>query len=180
VPSYQKNISSPESLSAHHTLEVFDCGRDSLNHWLIRHARQAQGVGSARTFVVTTGNRVVGYYSLAVGQIDTADAPERVRKGMGQYPIPLMLLARLAVDNSYQGQGIGTGLLRDAIRRTLLVAEQAGVRALLAQPIDEAATRFYQRFGFIRSPTAADYWLLLLKDARHFLTRPKRHFDIQI
>jgi predicted N-acetyltransferase YhbS len=162
------SLSAPHPLAAHHVLEAFNCGRTSLNDWLVRHARQAQSGGSARTFVVTDGNRVVGYYSLAVGQIDTADAPERVRKGMGQYPIPVMLLARLAVDNSYQGQGIGTGLLQDAIRRTLWVAEQAAIRAILTQPIDETATRFYQRFGFVRSPTAANYWLLLLKDARRF------------
>jgi GNAT superfamily N-acetyltransferase len=165
------SLSAPEALAVHHALESFDCGRTALNDWLIRHARQAQGSGSARTFVVADDRRVVAYYSLAVGQIDTADVPERVRKGMGQYPIPVILLARLAVDDSYQGQGIGTGLLRDAIRRTLAVAEQVGVRAIMTQPIDEAASRFYQTFGFIRSPTAANHWLLLLKDARRLLEK---------
>lgn len=165
------SLSAPEALAVHHALESFDCGRTALNDWLIRHARQAQGSGSARTFVVADDRRVVAYYSLAVGQIDTADVPERVRKGMGQYPIPVILLARLAVDDSYQGQGIGTGLLRDAIRRTLAVAEQVGVRAIMTQPIDEAASRFYQTFGFIRSPTVANYWLLLLKDARRLLEK---------
>lgn len=165
------SLSAPEALAAHHAQESFDCGRTALNDWLIRHARQAQGSGSARTFVVADDGRVVAYYSLAVGQIDTADVPERVRKGMGQYPIPVILLARLAVDDSYQGQGIGAGLLRDAIRRTLAVAEQVGVRAIMTQPIDETASRFYQAFGFIRSPTAANYWLLLLKDARRLLEK---------
>ncbi|MGZ8215757.1 GNAT family N-acetyltransferase [Methylomagnum sp.] len=163
------SLLAPEALAAHDALESFDCGRTVLNDWLIRHARQAQGSGSARTFVVADNGRVVGYYSLAVGQIDTADVPERVRKGMGQYPIPMILLSRLAVDGSCQGQGIGTGLLRDAIRRTLAVAEQVGVRAIMTQSIDDAASRFYQIFGFIRSPTIANYWLLLLKDARQLL-----------
>jgi len=87
---------------------------------VIRHARQAQASGSAKTFVVADGRRAVGYFSLAVGQVDSVEAPERIRKGMGQYPIPVVLLARLAVDRAYQGQGIGVGMLQDAIRRTLL------------------------------------------------------------
>jgi GNAT superfamily N-acetyltransferase len=165
------SLSAPEPLAVHHVLEGFDCGRSVLNDWLLRHARQAHGSGSARTFVVADGGRVVGYYSLAVGQIDTADVPERVRKGMGQYPIPMILLARLAVDGACQGMGIGAGLLRDAIRRALAVAEQVGVRAIMTQPLDETASRFYQAFGFIRSPTVASYWLLLLKDARRLLDK---------
>jgi len=83
---------------------------------------------------------------------DTLEASERIRKGMGQYPIPVVLLARLAVSLYHQGCGIGRGLLQDAIRRTLVMAEQAGIRALPAHPIDEDATRFYLRFGFVVSP----------------------------
>lgn len=164
------SLAAPVGLAPGHVLDVFECGRQSLNSWLVRHARQAQSSGSARTFVVADGERVVGYYSLAVGQIDTADVPERVRKGMGQYPLPVIVLARLAVDSGYQGQGVGTGLLRDAIRRALAVAEQVGVRAMLTQPIDPLAAQFYQQFGFVRSPTLAQYWLLLLKDARRWVT----------
>jgi predicted N-acetyltransferase YhbS len=85
-------------------------------------------------------------------QVDTLKAPERISKGMGQYPIPVVLLARLAVSLDHQGCGIGRGLLQDAIRRTLVMAEQAGIRALLAHPIDEDAARFYLRFGFVVSP----------------------------
>ena len=95
----------------------------SLNDWLVRHARQAQGSGSAKTFVVSEKDRVVGYFNLIVGQIDALDAPERIRKGMGQYPIPVVILARLAIGVQDQGRGIGVGLLQDAIRRTLLIAE---------------------------------------------------------
>lgn len=163
------SLSPPEPLSDPHTLEGFDCGRPGLNDWLVRYARQAQGGGSARTFVVADAGRVVGYYSLSVGQIDTMDAPERIRKGMGRYPIPVVLLARLAVAVSHQGLGIGSGLLRDAIRRSAIIAEHAGVRALMTQPIDGDAVRFYEGFGFCRAPTAANYWLLLLKDARRLL-----------
>jgi GNAT superfamily N-acetyltransferase len=160
--------SAPEPLGPHHALDGFDCGKPALNDWLLRHARQAQGSGSAKTFVVGEGGRVGGYFSLAVGQVDTLEAPERIRKGMGRYPIPVVILARLAVDHRLRGRGLGVGLLKDAIRRTVLIAEQAGIRALLTHPIDEDAARFYRRFGFESSPLREQQLLLLLKDARRF------------
>ena len=162
-------LSGPEPLAARHRLENFDCGKPSLNEWLLRHARQSQASGSAKTFVVADDDRVAGYFSLTVGQIDTLDAPERIRKGMGQYPIPVVILARLAVSTPDQGRGIGYGLLQDAIRRTLVIAEQAGIRAMLTHPIDETAARFYTRFGFIGSPLREQQLLLLLKDARKWV-----------
>lgn len=160
------SLSAPLPLAANHLLDGFDCGRGSLNDWLVRHARQAQGSGSARTFVVCDAHRVVGYFSLTVGQIDTLEAPERVRRGMGQYPIPVIILARLAVDIAYQGQGIGAGMLQDAIRRTLTLAEQAGIRALLTHPIDATAEAFYRRFGFEPTLLRERQLILLLKDAK--------------
>lgn len=160
---------APEPLAPHHRLEGFDCGKASLNDWLLRHARQAQASGSAKTFVVGDGERVAGFFSLTVGQVDTVDAPERIRKGMGQYPIPVVILARLAVDRRDQGRAVGIGLLKDAIRRTLLIADQAGIRAMLTHPIDEAAARFYCRFGFEASPLREQQLLLLLKDARRWV-----------
>ena len=162
-------LARPEPLGADHQLEGFDCGKPALDDWLLRHARQAQGSGSAKTFVVADGARVAGYFSLTVGQVDTLDAPERIRKGMGQYPVPVVILARLAVSRQDQGHGIGLGLLRDAIRRTMLIAEQAGIRAMLTHPIDEEAAKFYARFGFIASPLSAQQLLLLLKDARRWV-----------
>lgn len=163
------SLCGPDSLEGRHQLESFDCGKPALNEWLLRHARQAQGSGSAKTFVVAEKDRVVGYFSLTVGQIDTLEAPERIRKGMGQYPIPVVILARLAVSIQDQGKGIGFGMLQDAIRRTLLIAEQAGIRAMLTHPLDEEASNFYTRFGFISSPLSERQLLLLLKDARHSL-----------
>jgi GNAT superfamily N-acetyltransferase len=160
------SLRGPEPLGAQHRLEGFDCGKPALNDWLLRHARQAQGSGSAKTFVVADDDRVAGYFSLSVGQIDTLDAPERIRKGMGQYPLPVVILARLGVSKQDQGRGIGFGLLQDAIRRTMLIAEQAGIRAMLTHPIDKDAARFYTRFGFIASPLREQQLLLLLKDAR--------------
>jgi GNAT superfamily N-acetyltransferase len=170
----EKNLKlhAPQALASNHQINEFDCGKPTLNTWLARHARQAQSSGSAKTFVVVDGKidseLVAGYFSLTVGQVDTLDAPERVKKGMGHYPIPVVLLARLAVDMRYQGKGVGRGLLQEAIRRTLLIAEQAGIRALMTHPIDEEATQFYQAFGFIPSPVREQQLLLLLKDARRY------------
>ena len=135
----------------------------------MRHARQAQASGSARTFVVSDEGRVAGYFSLTVGQVDTLEAPERIRQGMGRYPLRVVILARLAVALPDQGRGIGRGLLKDAIRRTLLIADQAGIRALMTHPVDAGAERFYRRFGFVASLLREQQLLLLLKDARKVL-----------
>lgn len=159
---------APVPLNISHRLDAFDCGKPALNEWLVKHALQAGSSGSARTFVAVDGadHRVVGYFSLTVGQVDSTDAPDRIRKGMGQFPIPVIVLARLAVSTQDQGKDIGVGMLKEAIRLALLIAEHAGIRALLTHPIDEDAARFYSRFGFIGSPLRDDQLLLLLKDAR--------------
>ena len=163
------SLRGPEALATQHRLEGFDCGKPTLNDWLLRHARQAQGSGSAKTFVVSEDDRVAGYFSLTVGQIDALEAPERIRKGMGLYPVSVVILARLAVSQQDQGRGMGCGLLEDAIRRTMLVAEQAGIQVLLTHPIDAEAAAFYTRFGFIASPLREQQLLLLLKDARRWV-----------
>lgn len=163
------SLTRPEPLNIQHQIEVFNCGKPSLNDWLLRHARQAQGSGSAKTFVVADGMRVAGYFSLTIGQVDTAEVPDRISKGMGQYPIPVVILARLAVSADDQGKGIGRGMLQDAIRRSLVIADQAGIRAILTHPVDDEASKFYTRFGFIGSPVRDQQLLLLLKDARKLL-----------
>lgn len=155
-----------EPLAAQHLLAEFDSGKPALNDWLLRHAAQAQASGSARTFVAVDGQRLAGYFSLTAGQVDTTDVAERVRKGMGSYPSPVVILARLAVSAQDQGRGFGAGLLQEAIVRTQQLAEIAGVRALLTHPIDEKAASFYRRFGFEASPIREQQLLLLLKDAR--------------
>lgn len=163
------SLRGPEPLTDQHKLEAFDCGKPALNDWLFRHAWQAQSSGSAKTFVVVDDERMAGYCSLTVGQVDTLDAPERIRKGMRQYSVPVVTLARMAVALQNQVRGIGVLLLQDAIRRTLMIADQAGIRALLTHPIDDNAARFYARFGFIESPLRDQQLLLLLKDARRLL-----------
>lgn len=161
--------SAPQALVTGHRLEGFDCGKPALNDWLVRHARQSQASGSAKTYVVVDADRVMGYFSLTVGQADAVEVSERSRKGMGSYPIPVVILARLAVSLPDQAKGIGVGMMQDAIRRTMAVAEQAGVRALLTHPIDDAASRFYRRFGFEPSPIREQQLLLLLKDAHRLV-----------
>lgn len=162
-------LQAPAPLDTLHRLDGFDCGNPVLNDWLLKHARQAQASGSARTFIVQDDARIAGYFSLTVGQVDSQDAPERIRQGMGRYPVPVVILARLAVSQRDQGRGIGRGMLQDAIRRTLLIADQAGIRALLTHPIDAEADRFYRRFGFVASPLREQQLLLLLKDARRMI-----------
>lgn len=160
---------APEALQPHHVCGAFQSGRPMLDDWLQRHALQAQGSGSARSFVVCEAGRVIAYYSLSVGQIEAAAAPDRIRKGMGRFPVPVVLLARLAVDGAYQGRGLGAALLRDAIRRSLIIAEQAGVRAMLAHPLDDRAASFYDAHGFVPAPFGSGHRLLLLKDARRII-----------
>ena len=160
---------APQPLGVHHPLKDFDCGKPSLNDWLVRHALQAQASGSAKTYVVTEHDRIAGYFSLTVGQADASDVPERIRKGMGGYPIPVVILARLAVSLPDQRKGIGVGMLQDAIRRTVAIADVAGVRALLTHPIDDEASRFYRRFGFEPSPIREQQLLLLMKDSRRLI-----------
>ncbi len=140
----------------------------SLDVWLVKHARAAAGAGSARTYVAidTEQDRVVGYHALSLASIERGDATERARKGMPRHPIPAMLLARLAVDKTVQGRGIGAFLLRDAMSRALSVAEQAGVRLLLVHALNDEARAFYEHFGFEASPSDAMNLQLLVKDIR--------------
>ena len=160
----------PAPLSAEHRVEAFDSGVEVLDQWLRRHALRNQQAGAARTFVVAdeTGT-VVGYYSLAAGSVDHVAATSRAKKGLARHPVPVMVLARLAVDRGRRGQGIGRGLLRDAILRTLAVSEHAGIRALLVHAKNEPAQRFYARHGFEPSPIDPLVMMLLLKDARKAL-----------
>lgn len=159
-------LKSPESLSKDHDLVGFNSNYPELDEWLKKYAFQAKMSGSANTFVVADNNRVVGFYSLTVGQVDVNEASERIKKGMGKYPVPVVILARLAVDHTYQGKGIGKGMLQDALLKTFQIAEQGGVRALLVHAIDEKAEAFYKRFGFESSPIRENQLLLLLKDAK--------------
>ena len=144
-------IGAPEKLVADHDLAGFDSGEPALDDWLRRWALTNEGSGSSRTYVVCSEKRVVGYYALAVGAVAHTGAPGRVKRNMPD-PIPVMVLVRLAVDKDFQGRGTGSGLLRDAVLRTVQAAEIAGIRAILVHALSDTAKRFYQRHGFIASP----------------------------
>lgn len=163
----------PEPLTKSHVLERFDCGSPPLRDWLKRHALTSQGAGTARVFVTTEdGERVVGYYALAAAQVEPAAATERLAKGQPKHrPIPVVLLARLAVDVDHQSRGVGTSLLKDAMLRALQAAEQIGLRAMLVHAKDDRARLWYQQYGFEPSPTDPLHLILLMKDLRAFIAR---------
>jgi GNAT superfamily N-acetyltransferase len=162
----------PEPLGPHHQVAVFDCGAPALNEFLALHAMANHQSGSAKTFVATADSQIVaGYYSLAASQVLYADAPARLQKGVARHPIPVVLLARLAVDRAWQGQGVGPGLLKDAILRVLSAAEGIGIRALLVHAKDDKAKAFYVRYDFDPLPGYPLHLVLLLKDARKIVRR---------
>jgi len=157
---------SIEKLRRDHAIDAFDCGQTDLNSWLLKHALPNQGANAAQTYVGLIDGVVVGYYSLAVGHAEYADAPERLQKGLARHPIPIMLLARLAVHKDWQKKGVGRGLLKDAVLRTLQAADIAGIRALAVHAKDDNARRYYEQFDFLASPTDPLHLFVLLKDIR--------------
>jgi GNAT superfamily N-acetyltransferase len=158
-----------EKLRPDHNAEGFDCGREQLNRYLLRYAQQNQLAGAAQTYVGLVSDVIVGYHSLAVGHVIYEHAPQRLSKGLARHAIPIMLLARMAVDRRWQGQGVGKALLRDALERTLHAADIAGIRAFAVHAKDEEARRFYQHFDFIPSPADPMHLFVLLKDVRRLL-----------
>lgn len=155
-----------EKLRRNHAVDDFDCGRAELNRFLTRFAWQGQQSGASQTYVAFDGDEVVGFHTLVVGHVDYADAPDRLAKGLARHPVPLMVLARLGVSVRCQGKGLGAGLLKDAIMRTLQAADIAGIRAIAAHAKDDSAREFYRRFDFVEGPTDEHHMFLLLKDAK--------------
>lgn len=163
-----------EKLRRDHAVDGFECGQEALDRFLVRHALQSQQSGAATTWVALDDDGIVGFYSLAVGEIAFADAADRMTKGLARHPVPVMLLARLAVSSTFQGRGLGAGLLKDAMLRTLAAADIAGIRALVTHAKDGAAGRFYEHFGFAPSPTDPLHLHVLLKDMKAALSPPPR------
>ena len=156
-------LHAPQPLTADHQTDAFKCGETSLDEWLKRRALLNQANGASRTFVVVDDNHtVMGYYALAAGAVHHQDATRSIRQNMPD-PLPVMVLARLAVDLRAQGMQLGSGLLRDAVERSLAVAQNAGVRALLVHALHERAKQFYLYFGFQASPVHPLTLMLRLK-----------------
>lgn len=142
----------PEPQAAHHAVDAFDCGEPSLNDWLKRRAAPNQASGATRTFVSTDADGVVvAYYALASSAVTPAAAPGRFRRNMPD-PIPVVVLARLAISRSHQGRGIGRALFQDAARRVIHAADAIGIRGLLVHALTDEARAFYVRLGLDPSP----------------------------
>ena len=151
------------------SVALFDCGQPALNQFLQRYALVNQKAHSAQTYVCCWQGQVVGFYSLAVGSVDVADAPLRVVKGLARYPVPVMILARLAVAQAHQGKGLGRALLKDALLRTAQAADIAGIRCLVVHAKDDAARQWYASWELEPSPTDAYHLYLMLKDLKALL-----------
>jgi GNAT superfamily N-acetyltransferase len=160
------NSIAVELLQASHDTASFSCGSLELDTWLQRYAYSNQAAGAARTFVAVRGDRIIGYYALAAGSVERDEAPKRVAQGLARHPIPVVILARLAVDLTEQGRGLGAALLKDALKRVIAAADLIGVRALLVHAKGEQARAFYERFDFQPSPVDPLQLFLLLKDLR--------------
>lgn len=158
-----------EKLQQTHEIDAFDCGQDSLNQYLKRYALINQRADEAQTYVGICGEAIIGYYTLAVGHVAYEDASERLIKGLSRNAVPVMLLARLATHLDWQGKGVGAGLLRDAMQRTLQAADIAGLRAFIVHAKDDKAKAFYEHFNFLPSPTDPYHLYLLVKDIRKIM-----------
>ena len=150
-------------------VESFECGQPAQNQFLQRYALVNQKAHSAQTYVCCLGTQVVGFYSLSVGSVDVADAPTRVAKGLARYPVPVMILARLAVSLDHQGKGLGRALLKDSLLRTAQAADLAGIRCLVVHAKDDTARQWYASWEFESSPTDGYHLYLLLKDIKAML-----------
>lgn len=155
-----------EKLSRKHAVDAFDCGEEPLNRFLIRYALPNQQANASQTYVGLSGETIVGLYTLVVGEVAYEGAPDRLTKGLARHPVPIMLLARLAVSKDWQGRGVGSGLLRDAILRTLQAADIAGIRAFTVHAKDDRARSFYRHFGFVESPSDPLHLFALVNDLR--------------
>ena len=144
-------MKSPERISEKHDLESFDCGQSVLNDWLKRKALKNENSYDTRTYVICGSQKVIGYYSLATGSVEHSELPSLLKRNAPD-PISVMVLGRLAVDKSKQKLGLGKALLRDAILKTALVSEMAGVKALVVHAISPDAKEFYIKHDFIDSP----------------------------
>lgn len=162
-------LSGPEALSPKHRLDDFACGEPALDEWLKRRARANQSTGASRTFVCCESGAVVAYYALASSAVTVATAPGRFRRNMPE-PIPVVVLARLAVATSHHGQGVGRAMFQDAARRVTYAADAIGIRGLIVHALSEDTAAFYRRLGFDASPLDPMILMVTLADLRAALS----------
>ncbi|MCG5481385.1 MAG: GNAT family N-acetyltransferase [Ensifer alkalisoli] len=162
-------LSGVELLDDTHRLDAFDCGKPALNAWLIGFAQANQARDFTRVLFVHDDGTVVGYYGLAPSVIQPNSAPPAIRTGRPPDPIPCLLIGQLAVDQRYAGQGIGSGLVKDALRRCVAGAEIVGGRAVVVRAIDAEADRYWQGWGFIASRGNPSVLMRSIQDVRLWL-----------
>ncbi len=160
------SLSSPVPITKGHVTDSFDCGVEPLNQYLRQYALMNHQNRSSRTYVAMREERIAGYYTLSNGSVSRDEVPPRVAQGLGKYPVPITLLARLAVDVSEKGKGIGRGLFKDAVLRSFQASELVGSRAIVTHAKDHSAKSFYERFQFTASPLNELHLYLLMKDIR--------------
>ena len=165
------NLSPPAPITAAHTLEDFTSGETSLDEWLKKRALKNHLAGASRCFVLCDSAAVIGYYSLSAGAIYHEAAPKTMRRNMPD-PLPVVLLGRLAVDKRYHNQGLGQALLRDALIRTISIAGDVGVFAILVHALSDQAKQFYLSRGFVESPLQPMTLLMTLETVRSILAEP--------
>ncbi|NJM74511.1 MAG: GNAT family N-acetyltransferase [Acaryochloridaceae cyanobacterium RU_4_10] len=163
-------VLSIEKLDRRHAVEQFDCGEESLNRFLIQFAYSNQQANASKTYVGLADNDIIGFYTLVVGEVSYDDAPAPFSIALARHPVPLMLLARLAVSRTWQGKGVGAGLLKDAMQRTLQAADIVSIRAITTHAKNDTVRAFYEHFGFIQSPTDPLHLFVLTKDLRRMTT----------
>lgn len=160
-------FSSSKLLNKSHDRDSFDCGVEPLNAYLKKYALQNQEKDAGRTYVVENEeNRIAGYYSLVFGSVSSEETTSEVSSGLGKYPIPILLLARLAIDVGEKGKGLGKALVRDALLRAIRASEIAGLRAVLVHAKDESAQSFYKKLGFVSSPHNEFHLFIKMSDIR--------------
>ena len=159
-----------ELLSDAHRLDGFECGKPALDHWLSNFARSNQSRGFTRVLVVHEDNQVVGYYGLAPTAVEPNAAPRAIRTGRPPDPMPCLLIGQLAVDRRYAGRGIGSALVRDALRRCIAGADNIGGRAIIVRAIDQEAEAFWQSWGFIPSRGNSSMLMRSIDDLRAWLS----------
>jgi GNAT superfamily N-acetyltransferase len=164
----------PVVINSVHDLKNFDCGNPALNEFLVKYALTNTSAGVARTYVATSpaSTSVIGYYSIATGSIERDNSTTRVAKGIPRHPVPVALIARLAVDRQYQGKGIGEGMLKHAIQQILGASSIIGIRAILVHAKNQQAADFYKKYDFHPSPTNDLHLMMLIKDAKASLGLP--------
>jgi len=163
------SLNSPVILTKEHDVSQFDCGKPALNNYLLKNALDNTLNNSSKCYVTTRGNKIVGYYCLSVCSVEKASTPVRIGRGLGGYPVPLILITRLAVDLMEQNKGIGYSLLMHALLMSIQVSTKVGVRGIIVHAKDEQAKEFYLKYGFEPSPVDSLHLYMLIKDIKKTL-----------